>query len=219
MIMERSRPTVLKRKNISDHDSDVDVDHHVEKRPFLDVSADMDRNVYDTLQKHADCNMSMKLKYMERLDPVTSYSESDNDDNDSGLNGDVSNVSEEADSVTTFSSGVNHSERHRDKCLNSDVDNDVESDAEFVDCDNKSSKSKSNHSSKSDVRHAEEERARTTSFSVLDILDPNKFVGCGAGRTWSPWGAGAVRDYSKTSLDRLTDSPDHGTSQLVQTNT
>ena len=44
---------------------------------------------------------------------------------------------------------------------------------------------------------------KKTSFSVSDILDPHKFVGCGSQRVWHPWSRDeGVRDYSKSNLDR-----------------
>ncbi|KAH3788744.1 homeobox protein slou-like [Dreissena polymorpha] len=53
----------------------------------------------------------------------------------------------------------------------------------------------------------DENKIRTTSFSVSDILDPNKFVGCGLNKVWHPWLRDeGVRDYSKSSFER--GSPD-----------
>lgn len=46
---------------------------------------------------------------------------------------------------------------------------------------------------------------RKTSFSVSDILDPQKFIGCSGNRTpvWHPWlRDDMVQDYSKSNLDR-----------------
>ncbi|KAL4231469.1 DNA binding [Mactra antiquata] len=53
-------------------------------------------------------------------------------------------------------------------------------------------------------------KIRTTSFSVSDILDPNKFVGCsGSQRVWHPWMRDeGVRDYSRSNLDKEKDSFD-----------
>lgn len=47
-------------------------------------------------------------------------------------------------------------------------------------------------------------KVRTTSFSVSDILDPNKFVGgCGLQRVWHPWLRDeGVRDYTKSNLEK-----------------
>ena len=50
-----------------------------------------------------------------------------------------------------------------------------------------------------------EATVRKTSFSVSDILDPQKFIGSNGGRTpvWHPWlREDVVQDYSKTNLDR-----------------
>ena len=46
---------------------------------------------------------------------------------------------------------------------------------------------------------------RKTSFSVSDILDPQKFIGSNGGRTpvWHPWlREDVVQDYSKSNLER-----------------
>ena len=50
-----------------------------------------------------------------------------------------------------------------------------------------------------------EANLRKTSFSVSDILDPQKFIGSNGGRTpvWHPWlREDIVQDYSKTNLER-----------------
>lgn len=69
----------------------------------------------------------------------------------------------------------------------------------------------------------QENKIKGTSFSVIDILDPNKFVGCGEQRVWHPWRCddGGVRDYSKTSLDGETNdeillqsNPDKNTNDI-----
>lgn len=53
-------------------------------------------------------------------------------------------------------------------------------------------------------------KVQTTSFSVTDILDPNKFVGCNTvSRVWHPWLRDeGVRDYSRSNLDRGLDTKD-----------
>lgn len=54
----------------------------------------------------------------------------------------------------------------------------------------------------------DEIRVRTTAFSVADILDPNKFVGChNVARVWHPWLRDeGVRDYSRSNLEKERDS-------------
>lgn len=54
------------------------------------------------------------------------------------------------------------------------------------------------------IDNGNENKIRTTSFSVSDILDPNKFVGgCGIQKVWHPWlRDDGVRDYTKSNLDR-----------------
>lgn len=55
------------------------------------------------------------------------------------------------------------------------------------------------------IEDKHEIKIKSTPFSVLDILDPHKFVGCGEHRVWNPWSCDdGARDYSKTSLERET---------------
>lgn len=51
-------------------------------------------------------------------------------------------------------------------------------------------------------------RVKTTAFSVADILDPNKFVGCHSEpRVWHPWLRDeGVRDYSRSNLEKGRES-------------
>lgn len=56
----------------------------------------------------------------------------------------------------------------------------------------------------------EESKVKTTAFSVADILDPNKFVGCNnVPRVWHPWLRDeAVRDYTRSNLEKEKDFRD-----------
>lgn len=76
--------------------------------------------------------------------------------------------------------------------MNKDSDKMVD---EISEKDSRNDKSASNN---------DEIRVRTTAFSVADILDPNKFVGChNVARVWHPWLRDeGVRDYSRSNLER-----------------
>lgn len=75
---------------------------------------------------------------------------------------------------------------------------------EKVALDKRETESNNNLSHDDELEDAD--KVRTTAFSVTDILDPNKFVGCNSvPRVWHPWIRDeGVRDYSRSNLERDT---------------
>ncbi|XP_045189607.2 homeobox protein slou-like [Mercenaria mercenaria] len=63
---------------------------------------------------------------------------------------------------------------------------------------------------KHNLNEDETSKVKTTAFSVNDILDPNKFVGCQSeSRVWHPWLRDeGVRDYSRSNLEKKKDIKD-----------
>lgn len=76
----------------------------------------------------------------------------------------------------------------------------------------------SDSSNNEEENEEEVPKNRTTSFSVTDILDPNKFVGCsGVSRVWHPWLRDeGVRDYSRSNLDRKREAEEHDCQNAFQ---
>lgn len=98
------------------------------------------------------------------------------------------------------------SRNYDDECSHT-KENKVISENENVDV-NKTNRGESNFNNNFDInQNGNENKVRTTSFSVSDILDPNKFVGgCGIQKVWHPWLRDeGVRDYTKSNLEKHSD--------------
>ncbi|WAR21567.1 SLOU-like protein [Mya arenaria] len=162
-------------------------------------------SIYQTFQKIGAFDAPLKFKHLsayrhshhmheEMLMSKRKRSSSPCDETD-----DVIHVKRRHIRDTEASTGS--SEHHSDVSVNSDVDDLSDNGVEG-----------SNHSERvrnvnDDINVIGENKVIATSFSVSDILDPNKFVGCGTGRVWHPWLRDeGVRDYTKSRLDQVPPS-------------
>ena len=113
--------------------------------------------------------------------------------------------SEECD--TNMNEVVDVEGNHELKRLEGESSNDSEQFRGKVNKDNTSTHSNDNGSLNDEHLDDAEKVVKKTSFSVNDILDPQKFIGCSSNNSrtpvWHPWlNDNVVQDYSKSNLER-----------------
>ena len=106
---------------------------------------------------------------------------------------------------------INKNKSHEEIADSSRLEEDSSNDSAYFQGKNKKDNVSQTHSKSKTLKQEnldDDQNAlaiKKTSFSVSDILDPQKFIGCNGNRTpvWHPWlRDDVVQDYSKSNLER-----------------